>query len=375
MYLLRGVFAYFALLGGLSAIAHFGAQLIAKQLGIAPFRWFDGQAMPGPWWRRFAVRFSSSLFPLLAVIALLFAARLASGTPVPTTRVEVLDGPAKDAGVRAGDRMLSVDAKPVESWEAFRAEVRRGAGEKKLELERQGQKLTVLLTPRDGVIGVRPIYEREPVTAGEALTLAMSAQQVVIKAVLERALKNHDDRATLMGPVAIVKETKTQTDGELSVFFGLVGAYLWPLVAGVHLFDALSLALFRVTHEWTRGPGAQPSSARLARVYQTLLLSLISTALLLLLHALQETSFGDGALLGILLLAPVAMACTVLVTVIAHARWGRKGALPTLAASLLVPCAVVALAVWLILWLRAELKQRGLRVSGLVSTPEQAPAA
>jgi hypothetical protein len=84
-------------------------------------------------------------------------------------------GPHDDSPRRGG--------KPVESWDALRAEVRQGFGERPIEVQRAGQKL------------------------------------------LRRAFREHEDRVTLMGPVAIVRQTEAQPDSSsFLVFLGLIPA-------------------------------------------------------------------------------------------------------------------------------------------------------
>jgi hypothetical protein len=371
VYLLRGIIGYVSLLVGLAAIAHAGAVLSARALGVAPFRWFDGLPPRGALWRRIGVRVSSTLLPLLATLALLFFGALARGSTLPTTTVEVQPGPAQLAGIRTGDRILSVGGKPVGSWDALRAEVKQGFGERLIEVERRGQKLVFKVTPRDGRISVSPVYEHGELSVREALAHALQTPRVVLGGVLERAFREHEDRVTLMGPVAIVRQTEAQPDSSsFLVFLGLIGCYFWPIVAGVHVFDALTLALFRVTHPWVLDAKAERRSIQLARFWQAILLSLMAVPLLVLLELVQESSFGDGALLGILLLMPVAAACAPLVGFAAFERWGKERAAAAIAASVLVPCAVLGMAAWLLAWMRGELARQGFRVSWFVTARE-----
>lgn len=56
--------------------------------------------------------------------------------------------PADDAGLRSGDRVLRVEDRAVESWDAFAAAVERRPGEPtRLTVEREGERLTVTVTP------------------------------------------------------------------------------------------------------------------------------------------------------------------------------------------------------------------------------------
>ncbi|MEM6704686.1 MAG: RIP metalloprotease RseP [Acidobacteriota bacterium] len=78
--------------------------------------------------------------------------------PVRVYRL-VEDSPAERAGLRFGDALISVDGRPVASPQSFQDLVGPRAGEEVLlELEREGQPLSVRVTPEDqdgrGIVGV-----------------------------------------------------------------------------------------------------------------------------------------------------------------------------------------------------------------------------
>jgi hypothetical protein len=84
------------------------------------------------------------------------------------------------------------------------------------------------------------------------------------------------------------------------LMLGGLGSYFWAQVAGLHLFDAGTLLLFRKTH-----PTANRTDSiwRLARVQQGLGLALTALALVLVLVTLHElASIADLAVPMLLLL-------------------------------------------------------------------------
>ncbi|MFZ5892315.1 MAG: PDZ domain-containing protein [Myxococcota bacterium] len=370
MYLLRGILGYVAVLALLAVAAHAGGVVAARGLGAAPFRWFDvGRRREG--WRGFGVRLASGVAGLLGVVLVLFVAFLAQGDQVATARVEVRAGAAQDAGVRTGDRVLSVDSKAVASFEELRAELRRGGAAKQLEVERDGQKLAMAVTPRAGLIGVMPLYETQALSAATAMQRAFNTPFTVGSMVIEQATRASDgERVQLMGPVGIVREGSKRAFGSFAVILGYVGVFFWPLLIGLHIFDVLTLSLFRVTHPWARAATATASDSdgRLARIYQALLVSLLCAVAYVLLTILQATSFGDGALIGIFLLAPAVLASIVLVALAVSLRAGKAGGLAALVGSAIIPCLVFGMAGWALFWLRGELRRRGYAVSGFVAT-------
>jgi len=118
-----------------------------------------------PAWRRFLVILAGPGMNYLAAV-LLAAALLASiGFPEPDPRPvlgsPVEGGVAAQAGLRKGDRILSVDGKPVDTWADLVREVMARPGRPmQLELERGAERLTLAVTPADeagvGRLGVRP---------------------------------------------------------------------------------------------------------------------------------------------------------------------------------------------------------------------------
>ena len=60
------------------------------------------------------------------------------------------DSPAKAAGLRNGDRILSIDGQPLDNWLDFVTIVRASAGQKLLlGLERKGERLSIEITPME----------------------------------------------------------------------------------------------------------------------------------------------------------------------------------------------------------------------------------
>jgi membrane-associated protease RseP (regulator of RpoE activity) len=77
------------------------------------------------------------------------------GEPTPTLFVEVMPGPAKDAGVRDGDRVVSVDGRPMSNWDDVPRTV-GAAGNRVIELivERDRQPITYRIQPKSNKIGL-----------------------------------------------------------------------------------------------------------------------------------------------------------------------------------------------------------------------------
>src|SRR5438445_1864660 len=106
VYLLGGVVGYLGLLGALALSMTLGAKQVARWLGVTGFSWFQELTVAVPWWRLLAVRSVAAVAPVCVAIALSWASFALNGMPKITTRVAVLAGPARQAGLRDGDRIL-----------------------------------------------------------------------------------------------------------------------------------------------------------------------------------------------------------------------------------------------------------------------------
>src|SRR5689334_14566670 len=105
---LLNVFGVVGLLGlvlAMATVMTLAAQASARVVGVAGFRWFDERPARATWWRWFLVRLASALAPVALSFALFWGSMLAGGvTEVdPSTRVEVLEGAARTAGMQDGD--------------------------------------------------------------------------------------------------------------------------------------------------------------------------------------------------------------------------------------------------------------------------------
>ncbi|MGC4091057.1 MAG: PDZ domain-containing protein [Polyangiaceae bacterium] len=372
MYLVLGAVGYAFVLAALALGAHFAARVGARALRIQPFHWFEWLPARGAAWQRFGVRAISTFGALFVACALALFGIWARGDDVPTLRVDVLpESPAQAAGMLNGDQVLTLDGRSLRDFDDLRERVRLGTGDKRLEIERQGQRLTLTVTPRDGRIGVTTRIEQRSISAGTAFSRALSAPFTVPSAALQSAFRESRQKAALMGPVAIVKSVDSRSAQGASLYLlSLLGCSLWTWVAALHLFDGCATWLFRLTHPFAAS--VDPTIlevARLARMRQSLLLAAGLLVLYGLFKLLYETPFGAGALLGVWLTMPGAIAGTLLSAFVARVRWGIGPAVVVLLACTGIPGAALVCAIWSVFWLKGELARRGYVASWFVTTP------
>lgn len=140
---------------------------------------------------------------------------------------EVLpDRPAAQAGIVAGDRITAVNGLPTASWQELVEKIRvQGAGPKpvQLELEREGQRLTVEVVPelkgQVPQIGIRPqiTYHRlgvlEGIGKGFQQTIALTAAMLLgLFQMFTQGVSSGD----LAGPVGITQMIGEAAQGGLA---------------------------------------------------------------------------------------------------------------------------------------------------------------
>jgi regulator of sigma E protease len=147
-------------------------------------------------------------------------------------------GPAQQAGIESGDRVLEVNAAPVQNWEQLKKAVTAHPGEEiDLTIERGGETIHKKVTPTpkgekgEGLIHVRPHTHMEPVGLAEAGKLSVIAPPLFVYENVREIGRVIARRGPLdvSGPVGIVKETAKQAQngpGWLLQFLGMLSAYL-----------------------------------------------------------------------------------------------------------------------------------------------------
>lgn len=137
-----------------------------------------------PFWRRLSVALAGSTMHFLIAFVLLLvllagfgSARIDRWDVGSITKLSTGEAPARDAGFRLGDKVVTIDGRRIRSWEEVRAYVRARPGEDvTFGVERDGKpvRLTATLARRNpegervGFLGVGPhfpLVRNGPVTA------------------------------------------------------------------------------------------------------------------------------------------------------------------------------------------------------------------
>ena len=203
----------------------------------------------GPW-RRLAVLAAGPLANLvfaLGVLVVLYS----TGTHVVVPRTVGTVTPGSEAAraqLLPGDRIVSVDGEPLESWAAFVEHIGQSAGqERRLGVERQGEERLVTVRPRAdergvGRIGVSQQYVYREYGLGQALLQALAHTGNLVAEgtrVLERMWPGHAG-IVVANPVGVVKQTSGAAGSGLGAFLRVVVG-LSVALAFFHLLPLPSL--------------------------------------------------------------------------------------------------------------------------------------
>ena len=206
-----------------------------------------------PAWRRFLVILAGPaanyLLAIALAIALIATMGLREPDPAPVVGEVVAGGPADRAGLRAGDRVLLADGKPVDSWAALVQAVRAHPGQDlPLELVRPGTAaglppLRVVVRPEDaggiGRVGMAPALVA--VRAGPLEAIGVGLRRTNEKAAEILAglgqVVTRRQKAELRGPVGIAEEMARSARAGAAPFLMMV----WLISIMLALFNFLPL--------------------------------------------------------------------------------------------------------------------------------------
>ncbi len=156
-------------------------------------------------------------FILAIVIYTLLFSTLGKPIIAPVIDAVTVGSAAEEAGFKAGDKVVAIDGRPIESFTTMQRVVTRSAGlDLTVEVEREGQRLTLRATPRIGTV-----------------TDAFGNKQEVGLLGLQR--RNGAIEVVHLGPVEAVGEAVSET---YDVIAGTLG-YLGAIVAGRQSADQI----------------------------------------------------------------------------------------------------------------------------------------
>lgn len=227
----------------------------------------------GPW-RRGVVYLAGPVFSFLLGIICFFSLPFFYGSPSDEPVIgEVLnDGPAKAAGLQAGDRILEIDGQAVTSYHQMREIVRPAAQSLNFLVERDGAPQTIPITPQQklqrltdaegnmelgpdgapitkemGFIGAAPALERFAFAA--AFRAAWRDSAMVVSQTMMVLFNWQRLKEEAGGPIAIVQATSEVAKagvrpliplaGIISLSLGILNLLPIPLLDGGQIVIAI----------------------------------------------------------------------------------------------------------------------------------------
>ena len=165
--------------------------------------------------------------------------------------------PAEKSGLRAGDKIVSMNGEPVDYYQLFSPKIRENAGKKiELGLERDGKLLTIQPTvSEDSIIGFNPSPALEVTKSkyglGQAIIKGSKEALSIIPQQINgfaRIFKGHiSPKNALSGPVAIASMFSPKWDweifwkltGMISMALAFINALPIPALDGGHVIMLL----------------------------------------------------------------------------------------------------------------------------------------
>jgi len=220
-----------------------------------------------PVWKRAAIVVAGPVFNLLLAFVAFSLVFMAYGARIPSEVAKVggvMDGmPAAKAGIQSGDVVISVDGKPIATWEELSGAIRGSDGhEVDLGLQRGDQTLHVKLAPEAKpdkdifgevvgtayVIGIERGLEEQDV--GPVDAVKMGAQQTIwwietLIMSLVKILQGKIPARDIGGPILIVQAAGQQAQvglesllrfmAVISINLGILNLLPIPILDGGHL--------------------------------------------------------------------------------------------------------------------------------------------
>jgi regulator of sigma E protease len=143
-----------------------------------------------PLWQRYIVVLAGPAFNLIFPIIIYFVFFAAQTTMLPAVVGKVFAGqPAAEAGLLPGDKVVSIDGKPVRYWDEMQSQISDHPSKQLLfGIEREGQRFDRYITPQEqiarnrldmedrvGRVGISPAFEQAQIGVSDASSPAARA--------------------------------------------------------------------------------------------------------------------------------------------------------------------------------------------------------
>ena len=215
-----------------------------------------------PVWARMLVIIAGSAMNLLLPVFLFLLVFVSAGVDNPSEEPLIgkifPDKPAAVAGLLTGDRVLAVNAEPIDSWRQFVSIIQAHAPEPlNIQIERDGVLQQVQVQPeyderaKRGIIGVMPYLEHYQPSPAECVVLAVKQSWLVTSSMVVGIVEMLTGRAAadVAGPIGVAQMAGQvaqqgflpllQFAAFLSINLGLINLLPVPVLDGGHVITLL----------------------------------------------------------------------------------------------------------------------------------------
>lgn len=202
------------------------------------------------------------ILPLFLFWGIIYFTGIYAPSPEPVLGEVMADTPASRAGLKNGDRILSMDGQEITSWQDFSTLIKDGAGHSyRVVFERAGERQETTLTPeyneraQRALIGVRGDVIVEQVGAVKAFSLAVRRNVLIIGRMISGLgeIISGEAAGDVSGPIGVVQMTGEMAHAGmlplinftalLSLNLGIVNLLPIPALDGGHIVVLLLEAL------------------------------------------------------------------------------------------------------------------------------------
>lgn len=180
-----------------------------------------------PWWAKISVLVAGAGMNVL--IAILVLSIIMGYVGSATTSIDKVQAasPAQEAGLAAGDKILSVDDKEIGSWQDLTTAI--GQSEKPLSItvERNGEELTLNAAPKKGddgryVVGITPEISHNVFTAVKNGAQTTWNMTLMMFDMLKQLITGDVPSSEIAGPIGMVTMVNETTNYGISYFGYLI---------------------------------------------------------------------------------------------------------------------------------------------------------
>lgn len=202
------------------------------------------------------------ILPLFLFWGIIYFTGIYAPSPEPVLGEVMADTPASRAGLKNGDRILSMDGQEITSWQDFSTLIKDGAGHSyRVVFERAGERQETTLTPeyneraQRALVGVRGDVIVEQVGAVKAFSLAVRRNVLIIGRMISGLgeIISGEAAGDVSGPIGVVQMTGEMAHAGmlplinftalLSLNLGIVNLLPIPALDGGHIVVLLLEAL------------------------------------------------------------------------------------------------------------------------------------